>query len=87
MVLQRLLAFVVASSATLLLLGCDRQQQSAPPPIPEVTTMTIQPQRLLLTTELPGRTSAYLIAEIRPQINGIIQKRLFTEGSDVKTDQ
>jgi membrane fusion protein (multidrug efflux system) len=38
----------------------------------------------MLTTELPGRTSAYLIAEVRPQVGGIIQKRLFTEGSDVK---
>ena len=49
--------------------------------------MTIQPQQLVLTTELPGRTSPYLVAEIRPQVNGIIQKRLFTEGSDVKVGQ
>ena len=48
---------------------------------------TVQPQRIELTTELPGRTSAYLVAEIRPQVNGIIQKRLFTEGSDVKAGQ
>jgi membrane fusion protein (multidrug efflux system) len=40
-----------------------------------------------LTTELPGRTSSYLVAEIRPQVNGIIQKRLFKEGSDVKAGQ
>jgi membrane fusion protein (multidrug efflux system) len=39
---------------------------------------------MVLTTELPGRTSAYLVAEIRPQANGIIQKRLFEEGSDVR---
>lgn len=87
MLYQRLTVSLLVIVLTLLLLGCDRQQQSAPPPIPEVTTMTVQPQQLLLTTELPGRTSAYLIAEIRPQINGIIQKRLFTEGSDVKTGQ
>ncbi len=49
--------------------------------------MTVQPQELVLTTELPGRTSPYLVAEIRPQVNGIIQKRLFTEGSDVKVGQ
>jgi len=63
--------------------GCDSRQQS-PPPVPEVVTVNVQPQRLVLTTELPGRTSAYLVAEIRPQVNGIIQKRLFQEGSEVK---
>jgi membrane fusion protein (multidrug efflux system) len=44
----------------------------------------MQPQQITLTTELPGRTSAYRVAEIRPQVNGIIQKRLFTEGANVK---
>ena len=72
----------------LLLLGCDRQQQSPPPPpVPEVATVTVQTQQIVLTTELPGRTSAYRIAEIRPQVNGIIQKRLFTEGFDVHAGQ
>jgi len=68
----------------LFLYGCDRQQQPPPPPVPEVATLTVQPQQVVLTTELPGRTSAYLTAEIRPQVNGLVQKRLFTEGSDVK---
>ncbi|OQY03967.1 MAG: efflux transporter periplasmic adaptor subunit, partial [Desulfobacteraceae bacterium 4572_123] len=68
--------------------GCDRGQQSQPlSPVPEVATVTVQPQRVVLTTELPGRTSAFRIAEIRPQVNGLIQKRLFTEGSDVKAGQ
>ena len=49
--------------------------------------MTVQTQPVVLTTELPGRTSAYRVAEIRPQVNGLIQKRLFTEGSDVKAGQ
>jgi membrane fusion protein (multidrug efflux system) len=52
-----------------------------------VATITIRPRRVELTTELPGRTSAYRIAEIRPQVSGIIQKRLFEEGSDVKAGQ
>jgi membrane fusion protein, multidrug efflux system len=69
------------------LAACDRGKQSATPPPLEVATVTIQPQQLVLTTELPGRTSAYLVAEIRPQINGIIQKRLFTEGADVQSGQ
>ena len=43
--------------------------------------MTLAPERVVLTTELPGRTSAYLVAEIRPQVNGIIQQRRFEEGA------
>ncbi len=70
--------------AVLLLLGCENRKQAPPPPPPEVSVLTVTPERLVLTTDLPGRTSAYLIAEIRPQVNGIIQKRLFTEGADVK---
>ena len=58
-----------------------------PPPAPEVATVTVVPQKLLLTTEIPGRTSPYLIAEIRPQVNGLIQKRLFIEGSNVEAGQ
>jgi membrane fusion protein (multidrug efflux system) len=63
--------------------SCNRKQQP-PPNIPEVAVVTIQPERVALTTELPGRTSAYQVAEVRPQVNGIIQKRFFEEGSDVK---
>ncbi len=71
-----------------LLTGCDRRQQSPPPPsVPEVAVVTIQPRKIVLTTELPGRTAPFRIAEIRPQVSGIIQKRLFTEGSDVKAGQ
>jgi membrane fusion protein, multidrug efflux system len=71
----------------LLLGGCGRGQQPPPPPVPEVATVTVQPQKVVLTTELPGRTSPYRVAEIRPQVHGIVQKRLFTEGSDVKAGQ
>ncbi len=71
----------------LILAGCDRQQQSPPPPVPEVAVVMVQPQKVVLTTELPGRTVAFRVAEIRPRINGLIQKRLFTEGSDVKAGQ
>ncbi len=75
-------------SAFFLVEGCDESKQSIPPQtVPEVATVTVQAQDILLTTELPGRTSAYRIAEIRPQINGLIQKRLFTEGSAVKSGQ
>jgi membrane fusion protein, multidrug efflux system len=54
---------------------------------PEVGIVTIQPQRVAITTELSGRTSPFLIAEVRPQVGGIIQKRRFVEGSDVKAGQ
>lgn len=75
-------------AGSLLLGSCDRGKQSAPPPpMAEVSVMTVQPEKAVLTTELPGRTSAYRVAEIRPQVNGLIQKRLFTEGSDVEAGQ
>lgn len=66
--------------------GCDRRPPP-PSPVPEVATVTVQPQKVVLTTVLPGRTSAFRIAEIRPQVSGLIQKRLFTEGSMVKAGQ
>ncbi|MCC6543937.1 MAG: efflux RND transporter periplasmic adaptor subunit [Nitrospirae bacterium] len=72
---------------TLTLAGCNKGDKAATmPPAgpPEVGVVTIRTQRVALTTELHGRTSAYLIAEVRPQVSGIIQKRLFTEGADVK---
>jgi membrane fusion protein (multidrug efflux system) len=71
----------------LSLTACNRQGQAPPTPVPEVATVTVVRQPVLLTTELPGRTSPYRIAEIRPQVNGLIQKRLFTEGSDVQAGQ
>lgn len=76
--------------AGLLLSGCGKSKsagQKPPAGPPEVGIITIQPQRAVITTELPGRTSAALVAEVRPQVNGIIQKRVFTEGSDVKAGQ
>jgi len=71
----------------LLLWSCDSQQQSLPPPVPEVGVVKIGAREIVLTSELPGRTSAFRVAEIRPQVSGLIQKRLFTEGSDVTAGQ
>lgn len=73
--------------ATLTLAGCG--DQAAPPPrqAPTVGIVTLQAEPYTLTTELPGRTAAFRIAEVRPQVNGIIQKRLFKEGSEVKAGQ
>jgi membrane fusion protein, multidrug efflux system len=71
----------------LLLTACNRQAQAPPSAVVEVATMTVARQQVVLTTELPGRTSPYRIAEIRPQVNGLIQKRLFTEGAEVQAGQ
>lgn len=53
-------------------------------PLPEVGVVILKPESVTLTTELPGRAAVYQMAEIRPQVSGIIQKRAFTEGSEVK---
>lgn len=81
------LVSLILLSVGLLTGGCKRKQPAPPPAVPEVAVVSVQPERLTLTTELPGRTSAYLVAEVRPQVSGIIQKRLFTEGSEVKAGQ
>jgi membrane fusion protein (multidrug efflux system) len=52
-----------------------------------VTVVTLQPQTVTLTRELPGRTSAFLVAEVRPQVDGIVKQRLYAEGSVVKAGQ
>ena len=71
----------------LIIGGCGKQKSGGPPPMPEVSVVTIQAKQVVITTELAGRTSANLVAEVRPQVGGIIQKRLFTEGADVKAGQ
>jgi membrane fusion protein, multidrug efflux system len=77
-------AFGLGFAAAVTAAGCARRQAPPPSGPVEVSTVTVHPERAVLTTELPGRTAAYLIAEIRPQVNGIIQKRAFEEGSDVE---
>lgn len=88
--LKKSLAAALVLVLGLVLASCGRQTQSAggpggPPP--EVGVVALREEPVAITTELPGRTSPYLMAEVRPQVNGIIQKRLFTEGSDVKEGQ
>ncbi|NLF25324.1 MAG: efflux RND transporter periplasmic adaptor subunit [Deltaproteobacteria bacterium] len=74
-------------AALLIQLGCAKNGDRPTAPPPEVATVTIVPQMVKLTTALPGRTSPYLVAEVRPQVNGIIKKRHFPEGSDVLAGQ
>ncbi|MCC7462470.1 MAG: efflux RND transporter periplasmic adaptor subunit [Gammaproteobacteria bacterium] len=71
----------------LLLAACDAGQPSAQPPVTEVGVVTLVPRSVSITAELPGRTSAYRIAQVRPQVTGIVQQRLFTEGGEVQAGQ
>ncbi len=86
----KLVALTGVLTAMLIMTGCKQQSSvGGPPPAttPEVGVMTVATAPVTLTMELPGRISPYLIAEVRPQVGGIIQKRLFTEGSDMKAGQ
>ena len=81
------LAWGMALALALAACGDKNAAPAAASQPPEVGVVTLQPERQLVTTELPGRTSAFLTAEIRPQVGGIVQKRLFTEGAEVKAGQ
>ena len=79
------LAVVLMLSGSLALTGCDdKQAQQGGQQMPEVGVVTLKTEPLQITTELPGRTNAYRIAEVRPQVSGIILKRNFTEGGDIE---
>ena len=73
-------ALVSAVALATLLSGCKKEEAAPAAQAPQVGVVTIQPQAFTLTSELPGRTTAYRVAEVRPQVNGIILKRLCTEG-------
>jgi len=83
----RVLGLSGAVVALALVGGCGKPQEQAAPPPPEVTVVTLKAQPVTLDTELPGRTTAYRVADVRPQVAGIILKRFFTEGTDVKAGQ
>ncbi|HEY5498131.1 MAG TPA: efflux RND transporter periplasmic adaptor subunit [Syntrophales bacterium] len=86
----KLIAAAVVLAGCSILGGCGQHSSTGGPPpgsAPEVAVMVVQTERTPITTELSGRTSAYLVAEVRPQVGGIIQKRLFIEGADVKAGE
>ncbi|MVW80619.1 efflux RND transporter periplasmic adaptor subunit [Bordetella sp. 02P26C-1] len=85
--LRRGAALLTLAVTTLVLSACG--EKAAPPPAgkPQVSVVTLRTQPVVLTTELPGRASPYRVAEVRPQVSGIIKKRLFTEGGQVKAEQ
>ncbi|NHN79261.1 efflux RND transporter periplasmic adaptor subunit [Azotobacter chroococcum] len=80
-------AVAIIALATVVLNGCKQELPPPPRQTPQVGVVTLESQPYVLTHELPGRTAAYRIAEVRPQVDGIIQKRLFSEGGEVKAGQ
>ncbi|MDR0478283.1 MAG: efflux RND transporter periplasmic adaptor subunit [Burkholderiaceae bacterium] len=80
-------ALAAALAATLLSACGNKSQPHVAPPPPEVAVVTVQPGSVTLSTELPGRLEASRVAEVRARVAGILEKRLFAEGSDVKAGQ
>jgi membrane fusion protein (multidrug efflux system) len=81
---------VMLALVSALLTACGDPPGGPPPQLsgpPQVGVLVVQPQRLALSTELPGRTVPFQIAEVRPQVTGLIQTRNFQEGSLVKAGQ
>lgn len=78
-----LLSFIIL----VLLGGCSAGDPAPAVATPKVSVITVQPKRQVMTTELAGRTQAFMVAEIRPQVGGIVQQRLFVEGAEVKVGQ
>ena len=93
--LDHRIAPVCALVAFLLASGCDGTAPAAgkaagapgAAPVPEVGVVTVETRSVTLTTELPGRTAPYRIAEVRPQVGGIIQERSFEEGAEITAGQ
>ncbi|CAI8896123.1 multidrug efflux pump membrane fusion lipoprotein AcrA [Pseudomonas chlororaphis] len=80
-------AVTVSLMVLFVLSGCSPAAPEAVTDVPKVSVITVQPQSQALTTELAGRTQAFMVAEIRPQVGGIVQQRLFVEGAEVKAGE
>ncbi|MFM0175931.1 efflux RND transporter periplasmic adaptor subunit [Paraburkholderia sediminicola] len=78
---------ISAATAAVLLAACGPKQSAPPQQTPEVGVVTVQPTAVPVVTELPGRTSAFLVAQVRARVDGIVLRREFTEGSQVKAGQ
>jgi len=99
----RLILIIMSVCLALTMTGCDEVDKlismvtghspggpggtGGPGGPPQVSVITVETQKVVLTTELPGRTAPFRIAQIRPQVSGLLLKRLFEEGSDVKASQ
>ena len=79
---------LLSASVVFLLAACDQDGgQPAASSVPQVGVTTVRSQPVTLLTQLPGRTNAVKTAEVRPQVSGVVQKLLFTEGGEVKAGQ
>ena len=88
LMMPRFRAGFASALATIVLVACDAATPAAAPPPPaQVSVVTVHRSSVPITIELPGRTSAYLVAQVRARVDGIVTKRDFTEGGDVKTGQ
>ena len=76
----------LAPALAVMLVGCHKQDAPPPPP-PAVAYVTVAEQSVILTNRLPGRTAAYETSDVRPQVNGLVEARLFTEGDQVTKGQ
>jgi membrane fusion protein, multidrug efflux system len=89
--LSKLMRAGVSGVAVVVLLSaCSKSNQAAPgagAPIAQVGVLTVKAQPVILKRELPGRATAYAIAEVRPQVGGILKRRVFREGADVKAGE
>ncbi len=95
----KLIFIIISVCFALILTGCDQigklmslvtghgPERPTPMGPTQVSVVTVGTQKVTLTTELPGRTAPFSIAQIRPQVSGLILKRLFKEGSDVEAGQ
>ena len=81
------LTMTVAVAAALVACGQKPAAQGGQMPPAEVSVVTIAPQRVAITNELPGRVEAFRVAQVRARVAGIVQKRVFKEGSEVKEGQ
>ncbi|MBA2935017.1 efflux RND transporter periplasmic adaptor subunit [Sphingomonas sp. CGMCC 1.13654] len=83
----RLPASMLLTASLLALAGCGGDKKQPPKPTPTVGVIVAQPGSAAMATELPGRTDAFQVSDVRPQVAGIILKRLFTEGGIVHQGQ
>ncbi|PCO06889.1 efflux transporter periplasmic adaptor subunit [Microbulbifer flavimaris] len=83
---NRNLTFGLLAAVTLLA-ACSQEQGGRPAMVPEVAVVTLEPQEVTLTRQLPGRTNPYKVAEVRPQVNGLVEEQLFREGGIVEGSQ
>jgi len=86
---QRMLRKAASAAALFVatLAGCGHEAQVSAPATPQVSVIAARRETVPVTSELPGRTSAYLVAQVRARVDGIVQKRDFQEGSHVSTQQ